>query len=129
MTMKISPDLRAVASSQRMGITEKSKWLNNLPIDDEYKVLFMEMNSHRGWQNIQKFETELVEIYENRCDVLKMFLEGKLCGLSTVYQIAMKADRKHRAYIYQLIKNGGIKGTHSEVEKFLQIKMPDTLDL
>ncbi len=129
MSKALPIELRTIASVQRKAITETARWINLLPISLEYKSIFLSMNNHRGWQSIQSYSTELIEISEQNCDVVKLFLEGKLCGLKTVHKIAMRADAKHRAHIYQLIKDGGIKGTSKEVDKLLTIKLPDTLPL
>ena len=129
MTRTLPLELRTVASEQRKAITETARWINSLPIGLEYKTLFLGMNGLRGWQSIRNYSTELIEISEQDCDVIKLFLKGKLCGLKTVHRIAMQADAKHRAHIYQLIKDGGIKGTLDEVNKLLTVNLPATLPL
>jgi len=129
MSKALPIELRTIAVEQRKAITENARWINSLPMNTEYKVLFLSMRGERGWQNIQDFKSELIQISEQNCEVIKLFLKGKLCGLKTIYKIAMSADAKHRSHIYQQIKNHGIKATTDEINKLLTVNLPHTLKI
>lgn len=116
---KMSIELITSAKQHRHTITLTAKFLNALPIEGAYKGLFLDAYRSRGWQNLTAYRDELVDIAQNGCDITKLFLESKLCGLTYLHRIVMGADEKQRAVIYQLIKAHGVKNTRDDVELIL----------
>jgi len=119
MSKKIPLGLKYAAKHHRNKITEAAHFLNCLPIQDDYKALFLDVYATRGLQNLFSFRNELVDIAQNGCDVTKMFLEEKLCGISVIHKIVVNASKKDRAEVYREIKNNGVKNSWEEIEKFL----------
>ncbi len=118
---KLPPELKQIGKMQRAAVTDVAHWINHLPIREEYKALFLRLNGYRGWQNLPKYRAELIDIASNGCDITKMLLEGKMCGLSTVHLIVTNADERKRTEVYQLIKEGGVKNTKDEIEKIIGV--------
>lgn len=124
MTKALPIELRIVENKFRKNITSTARLINTLPIDTEHKVLFMEMIGTRGIKEVKRSETNLIAIYDNTCEVMKLLLQEKLCGISTMATIALRADKKRRVYIYQEIRNNGIKATRDEINKLLAASLP-----
>ena len=122
-------ELIVSSKEQRHDVTLTARFLNSLPIADSYKGLFHNVCRVRGWVNLHAYKDELIDIATNGCDVTKMFLENKMCGLSTLHLIVMNADLKKRTEVYQLIKSGGVKANREELEKILMIEPVPALDL
>jgi hypothetical protein len=116
---KLPLGLKYEAKEQRHKITQAAHFLNHLPIQDDYKALFLSTYRVRGWQSLIGYKEELIDISHYGCDVTKLFLESKLIGLSTLHKIVMNADEAKRAEIYRLIKDGGLKPNRKEIEKLL----------
>ncbi len=127
MSKKLPLELKYSAKHHRTKITESAQFLNCLPIKDDYKSLFLDVYVLRGLRSIFTFREELIEIAQNGCDVTKLFLEEKLCGISVIHKIVMNADKKNRAEIYQEIKNNGIKNSWEDIEKYLTTPTKPTL--
>jgi hypothetical protein len=126
---KLDIELKFSAKKHRRVFTQVINYINSLPVDGSYKALFLDAYRSRGWKNIIPYRSELTDIGQNGCDVTKMFLESKLCGLTTLHDIVMYADKKRRAEVYQIIKNKGVKASREEVQKYLKMKPSPKLDL
>ena len=124
---KLPIELKYEAKEQRHEITQTAHFLNHLPIQDDYKALFLSTYRSRGWQNLIGYKDELIDISHYGCDTTKLFLESKLIGLSTLHRIIMNAGERKRAEIYQLIKDGGLKPNKDEIEKILMVDAVPTL--
>ncbi len=117
---KLPIELKYTGKMLRKKITHTAKFLNALPIEDDYKDLFLRTYGSRGWQNIEKLAPELITIADYGCDVTKMFLEQKLIGVHSLYRVVISASESERAEIYQLIKNGGVKPHWRDIERLLK---------
>ncbi len=100
-------DLFNEMKHQQQAVEEMAKFLDRLDITGEYKVLFLGLVRRRGLLNITKYESELVDIASNGCDVIKLLLMQKHSGIDVIHLFSQCADLKKRVEVYVLIEREG----------------------
>ena len=84
--------------------------INELDIDEEHKSLFFNLIMHRGIVGYELFLDTMQYVYDNRCEVTRLLLEGKECGIETIGLFASCPDKKRRVDVYRDMSVNGVKG-------------------
>lgn len=94
-------------------LIKEANWLRTLEMPPEWKVIFFRMGVSRGFRDIRKYKTELLEISDSSTDILLLFIEEKLIGIDTLYVVATKMDDKCKMEYFMAVKKYGVKSNEA----------------
>jgi len=102
-----------------------AKFIDALQIETEYKVMFLALISTRGIKNAYKYAHVITHISNNGCEVIKLLLTHKTCGIELMHLISTVDNLNTRVEIYKNIMEHGTKKT--DIDK-LMCTTPNLLD-